>query len=109
MEDYAAYFAHAKMLTKIYALPKLSKVSEVRKQPLQVSNVNVGADLTVTCVRSSIESVSSPDTPHREGRPILLLDDDVLSSPIHGSRSSKSPFVGSPVNAKRFKSSMRRL
>ena len=113
MEDYEAYFAHAKMLTKIYALPKPLKVTaEVRKQPLQVSNVNVEADLLVTCVRSSLEQVSSPDTPHRRARPLVILE-DYSSSPRHcgspASRSCRSPFVGSPVKAKRFRSTMRRL
>ena len=114
MEDYDAYFAHAKMLTKIYALPKSLKVAgDVRKQPLQVSNVNVEADLLVTCIRSSLDEVSSPDTPHRRARPLVILEEDYAASPKHcgspASRSCRSPFVGSPVKAKRFRSTMRRL
>jgi hypothetical protein len=108
MEDYEAYFAHARMLTRIYALPKPSKTTgDVRKQPLQVSNVNVDTDLPVISVRSSLELISSPDTPYRSARPLLVEVDFGPASPrICGSRS---PFVGSPVKAKRFKSSMRRL
>jgi len=105
MEDYAAYFAHARMLTRIYALPK-TKPADVRKQPLQVSNVNIDCDPSAT-VRPSLEPVSSPETPHR--RP-LLLDLDFGGSPrTPRGLSCKSPFVGSPVKAKRFRSSMRRL
>ena len=107
MEDYEAYFAHARMLTRIYALPKTAKTAaDVRKQPLQVSNVNVDTDLPVISVRSSIEPVSSPDTPYRSARP-LMVEVDFGASPRHC--GSRSPFVGSPVKAKRFKSSMRRL
>jgi len=117
MEDYAAYFAHAKMLTRIYALPKPTRPhAEMRKQPLQASNVNVGTDLSVTCAgRLPVaEAAPSPDTPQRPGRPHLQLDDDFsATSPKHcvtpGGMSCKSPFVGSLVKAKRFRSSMRRL
>ena len=112
MEDYEAYFAHARILTKIYALPKISKPSaEVRKQPLQVSNFNIDTDLPILPLRSTVESVSSPES-YRSSIP-LLVDVDFSASPMHcatpGGKSCRSPFVGSPVKAKRFKSSMRRL
>ena len=81
MENYEAYCAHAKMLTRIHA---------VRKRSVELPSVP----------RFSIET-QSPGSD----------EDTVLVSPkfLDYSTRNQSPFVGSPVKLKRMRCSIRRL
>jgi ubiquitin-conjugating enzyme E2 S len=109
MEDYASYCVHARMLTRIHA----TAATKTAKKPLQVSlaNILVSDDAAKTGrARMSVDTLS-PTTPHTARR--LSLDEDFSADDFpatpSSSRCPKSPFVGSPVRAKRLCSSIRRL
>ena len=116
MEDYASYCVHARMLTRIHATQK-PKQCAANKKPLQLSLANILVDPNAACdvkhgpssVRMSIDTLS-PTTPHPSRRLSLDADfsDDFPATPS-SSRCPKSPFIGSPVRAKRLCSSIRRL
>ncbi len=113
MEDYASYCVHARMLTRIHGMPKSAHQSNTKK-PLQVSLANILVDQdskhgNSNSVRMSIDTLS-PTTPQAIRR--LTLDADFSDDPPatpSSSRCQKSPFIGSPVRAKRLCSSIRRL
>ena len=110
MEDYSSYCVHARMLTRIHAMPRGASASNSKK-PLQVSLANILVDDNKprSFVRMSIDTLS-PTTPHATRR--FSLDEDFpeeYPATPSSSRCPKSPFVGSPVRAKRICSSIRRL